>query len=151
MYKHSKKFRERYNMKAYIQAIGAMMDIDNGIGYKRFKSKEEARKAVLRAISRYKPKFSDYLAELRSHSKVNQYVCVISEHSKKGDYIPNVEENMEKTIAEVRKRYAWLNTTRESDAEKQRKAVETGQIDKIINCDSVGTYVPQPKRSSQNG
>lgn len=173
-YKHSAKFREQYKQMSYahmlskgntnfsaynpvidtIYGIGSIQGLSRmpvAVGYRKFKTKEEARAKVLEAISMYKPKFSDYLAELRSHSRVNQYVCVISE-MKKSEHVSQVtpEEAYRKTMEMIHKRSSWVNDIRESDAEKQRKAVETGQIDKIINCDSVSTYVPKPK-GGQNG
>jgi len=122
-----------------------------GAGYRRFSTKEAARLYVLEAIAPYKPKFSDYLAELRSHSKVNQYVWGISDMNKaKPVNQESVDEAYRRTMQKISANSEWIINSYKSDAQKQREAIESGQIDKIINCDSVSTYVPQPKEA-KNG
>ena len=135
--------------------------IRTGIGYHRFKTKQEARAAVRAALSPYKPTWKKFKQALEESSRINQYVCTISnqaavERAKHGRGKVawfDSEVARDEAIKKIRKIYSFLDRAshNKTDREKFEEALKTADVDQIIHADTLTTQIPPAKKVDKHG
>ena len=177
LFRRLSSYRERYKIRSRLHMLNKntknftplnpVIDtlygssIRTGIGYHRFKTKQEARAAVRAALSPYKPTWKKFKQALEESSRINQYVCTISNQAAVQKARTNQgkvawfdsEEACDEAIKKIRKFYSSSDRPArdKTDREKFEEALKTADINQIIHVDTLTTQIPPAKKVHKHG